>query len=166
MKWKLNSNTSSQPVPLVEQELLTLPEHLSTPFPVLSEDPVAQSLVCCVVFCRSSFVLFLLPYCFCLSFDIQLLITLLVCLFVWWCSTPRSTRFQLYHGSKFYWWRKWEDPEKIIDLLQVTDKIYHIMLYTSPWSRFKLTTSGIFQLFLNKWYESQYNPFFFSKKPN
>jgi hypothetical protein len=118
------------------------------------------------VFCRSSFVLFLLPYCFCLSFDIQLLITLLVCLFVWWCSTPRSTRFQLYHGSKFCWWRKWEDPEKIIDLLQVTDKIYHIMLYTSPWSRFKLTTSGIFQLFLNKWYESQYNPFFLSKKPN
>jgi hypothetical protein len=27
------------------------------------------------------------------------------------------------------------------DLPQVTDKLYHIMLYTSPWSRFELTTS-------------------------
>jgi hypothetical protein len=29
------------------------------------------------------------------------------------------------------------------DLSQVTDKLYHIMLYTSPWSRFKLTISVI-----------------------
>jgi hypothetical protein len=26
---------------------------------------------------------------------------------------------------------------------QVTDKLYHIMLYTSPWSRFELTTSVV-----------------------
>ena len=26
---------------------------------------------------------------------------------------------------------------------QVTDKLYHIMLYTSPWSRFKLTTTVV-----------------------
>ena len=26
------------------------------------------------------------------------------------------------------------------NLLKVTDKLYHIMLYTSPWSRFELTT--------------------------
>jgi hypothetical protein len=34
-----------------------------------------------------------------------------------------------------------EDLEKTTDPLQVTDKLYHIILYTSPWSRFELTTS-------------------------
>jgi hypothetical protein len=29
------------------------------------------------------------------------------------------------------------------DLLQVTDKLDHIIVYTSPWSRFKLTTSVV-----------------------
>ena len=38
--------------PLVEQELLTLPEHLSSP-PVFSGVRVTRSLVFCVVFCRS-----------------------------------------------------------------------------------------------------------------
>ena len=39
-------------------------------------------------------------------------------------------------------WLKLEDPEKTTNLSQVTDK-HHIMLYTSPWSRFKLTTSVV-----------------------
>jgi hypothetical protein len=68
-----------QQVPLLEQELLTLAEHLRSP-PIFSEVGLAQSLVLCIVYWRSLFVLlsFLFWPLYCLSFNFWLLINLLV----------------------------------------------------------------------------------------
>ena len=60
-------------VPLLEQELPTLPEHLSSS-PVLSCVRVVWSLVFCVVLCRSLFLIFPLSCCL-YFFHLRLLIT-------------------------------------------------------------------------------------------
>ena len=46
-----------------------------------------------------------------------------------WCLTPLSTIFQLYRDGRFQWWWKPVYPVKTIDLSDITDKRFHIMLY-------------------------------------
>ena len=80
-------------LPLVEQELLTFPDHLSSP-QVFSGVRVARSLVLCVMFCRSLFVLlslFFCPLCYLSFLDLWILITPLV------SSNSSYLQLTLYH---------------------------------------------------------------------
>jgi hypothetical protein len=77
----------------VEQELLTLPQHMSSP-PVLCAVRVAQSLVFCVMFCRS------------LSFCLVRFLLVIVCPFVlsvffWSLSVLLSCPFSFGHCLSF-----------------------------------------------------------------
>jgi len=47
---------------------------------------------------------------------------------IFWCLTPLSAIFQLYHGDQFKWWKKSEYPERTTDYGQATGKLYHSRL--------------------------------------
>jgi hypothetical protein len=57
------------------------------------------------------------------------LVLCLLNLFALWFLTPLSIIFQLYREERFSCWMKLEYPEKTTILSQVTDELYHIMLY-------------------------------------
>jgi hypothetical protein len=45
-----------------------------------------------------------------------------------WCLSPLSAIFQLYHGDQFLWWKKPEYPERTTDHGQATGKLDHLRL--------------------------------------
>ena len=77
-----------------------------------------------------------------------------VCLMV---LNATFNKISLYRGGQFYWWRKPEDPEKTTDLSQVTDKLYHIMLNTSLWPIFEITTPVVIGTDCMGSYKSNYH---------
>ena len=58
--------------------------------------------------------------------------------FVWFMVLSTFNNISAkYRDGQFFWWRKQEYQEKTTDLLQVTDKLYHLILY-----QVQLATNG------------------------
>ena len=45
-----------------------------------------------------------------------------------WCLTPLSAIFQLYHGDQFEWWKRPEYPERTTNHGQATGKLCHLQM--------------------------------------
>jgi hypothetical protein len=89
-------------VSLVEQEILTLPEHMSSPRFLVGFVIFDLSFMC--MFCRSFFVLlyfFFWPLC-CLFFDIRIVITPLVIFKLFLLFNKRSGSYCWYNGFLFH----------------------------------------------------------------
>ena len=124
--------------------------------PIYSGYRVARSLIICVVFCRTLFVLFSFGHCVVCPFTF--------CSFWlpnWYLQTLILTIFQLYRCGQFDRWSKQKYQEKNIestrntDLLQAIDNhrptpshywqtlAYNDIKDTSPWMGIELTTLSV-----------------------